>query len=293
MSSAAAKSLSLVIRHLEVLEAENAALKAENAALKRKRPSSGSEPKKEAGKKAKLDETAARQSAALREAESEEVEDDASESEEASSEDASDDAPAGRFVSAPVAAVEDEEESASREEDVAIDELNRAPAVDVAATKAAAAAADLAAVAAGEGRMVHCRDCDCDFLFEQSEEDFYRSKGWDADPVRCKACRAAKKARNMEKDGNPTGLSGGKGACYAFQRGECTRGDSCRFAHVGGGGGGGSGRGRGRGRGRGSSGGRGRGRGGGRGGGGDRPRGECFDFKKGNCTRGAACRFSH
>ena len=29
------------------------------------------------------------------------------------------------------------------------------------------------------------------------------------------------------------------GACYAFQRGECTRGDGCRFSHEGGGGGGG------------------------------------------------------
>jgi cold shock CspA family protein len=56
-----------------------------------------------------------------------------------------------------------------------------------------------------------------------------------------------------------------KGACFAFQRGECDRGDSCRFSHSGGGGGGG---GYGGGGGGGYGGGRGGGYGGGRGGGG-------------------------
>ena len=31
------------------------------------------------------------------------------------------------------------------------------------------------------------------------------------------------------------------GVCFAFQRGECERGNSCRFSHEGGGGGGGNG----------------------------------------------------
>ena len=63
------------------------------------------------------------------------------------------------------------------------------------------------------------------------------------------------------------------GPCYAFAKGECERGDSCRFAHGDGGGGGGGGMGRGGGIG-GGGGGRGRGgrggqyNGGGRGGGG-------------------------
>jgi cold-inducible RNA-binding protein len=34
------------------------------------------------------------------------------------------------------------------------------------------------------------------------------------------------------------GGGGGAGVCYAFQKGECTRGSGCRFSHDGGGGGG-------------------------------------------------------
>ncbi|XP_048532546.1 zinc finger CCCH domain-containing protein 25-like [Triticum urartu] len=52
-----------------------------------------------------------------------------------------------------------------------------------------------------------------------------------------------------------------RGICYAFQKGECSRGDSCRFSHdeqvaVQG-------------------------------------RGVCYAFQKGECSRGASCRFSH
>ena len=51
--------------------------------------------------------------------------------------------------------------------------------------------------------------------------------------------------------------------CYAFQRGECTRGDACRFSHD--------------------------------------PNAEapprssapCYAFQRGECDRGDACRFSH
>ena len=60
--------------------------------------------------------------------------------------------------------------------------------------------------------------------------------------------------------------------CYAFQKGECTRGDACRFSHVEGGGGGG---------------------GGGYGGGGGGGAPPCYAFQKGECTRGDSCRFSH
>jgi hypothetical protein len=64
------------------------------------------------------------------------------------------------------------------------------------------AAEQTLAVTDSLGRMVHCRDCGADFLFAKGEEEFFRRKGWTSVPVRCKECRAAKKARvEAAKDG--------------------------------------------------------------------------------------------
>jgi hypothetical protein len=113
-----------------------------------------------------------------------------------------------------------------------------------------------------EDITLNCRDCNAEFIFSAGEQEFYQSKGWENQPTRCTECKNAKKARFGE------GPSAGP-VCYAFQKGECTRGDACRFSHTeGGGGGGGFG-----------------------GGGGGAP--VCYAFQKGECTRGDACRFSH
>jgi len=90
--------------------------------------------------------------------------------------------------------------------------------------------------------------------------------------------RAPPRSNGGERSG---GGGGGQGACYAFQRGECTRGSSCRFSHEGGGS---SSRG-----------------GGDRGDRGERNNderparasGACFAFQKGECTRGSSCRYAH
>ena len=112
---------------------------------------------------------------------------------------------------------------------------------------------------------LNCRDCNAEFVFTAGEQEFYQSKGWENQPTRCTECKNAKKARFGE------GPSAGP-VCYAFQKGECTRGDACRFSHVEGGGGGG---------------------GGGYGGGGGGGAPPCYAFQKGECTRGDSCRFSH
>lgn len=121
--------------------------------------------------------------------------------------------------------------------------------------------------------MIACRDCSEEFEFSVDDQQWHIDQGFDNQPSRCRPCQKAKKER----------MNGGPPPCYAFNDGNCDRGDSCKFSHGGNSGGGGGGGGRG------GRGGHGRGgRGGGRGGG-----GKCFKFQEGNCTFGDSCRFTH
>jgi CxxC-x17-CxxC domain-containing protein len=46
-----------------------------------------------------------------------------------------------------------------------------------------------------------CRDCNGSFIFTAGEQEFYASKGLQNEPVRCPACRAARKnARSTEEE---------------------------------------------------------------------------------------------
>ena len=40
-----------------------------------------------------------------------------------------------------------------------------------------------------------CEDCGAEFIFTSGEQEFYAEKGFTNEPVRCKECRIAKKAR--------------------------------------------------------------------------------------------------
>ena len=44
-----------------------------------------------------------------------------------------------------------------------------------------------------------CKDCKKEFDFTVGEQRFYEEKGF-AVPIRCKECRDAKKARNLERE---------------------------------------------------------------------------------------------
>ena len=103
-----------------------------------------------------------------------------------------------------------------------------------------------------EDETLQCRDCGGDFIFTIGEQEFFKSKGFDNKKTRCYDCTAAKKARFGEEGGkggggkgkgkgdgkgkgkgkgDGGGKGGGGGVCYAFQKGECSRGASCRFSH--------------------------------------------------------------
>jgi len=47
-------------------------------------------------------------------------------------------------------------------------------------------------------KMLVCRDCGSEFVFSKGEQLFFREKGFEKEPVRCPACR---KARRQEKAG--------------------------------------------------------------------------------------------
>ncbi|MBR5328607.1 MAG: zinc-ribbon domain containing protein [Firmicutes bacterium] len=46
-------------------------------------------------------------------------------------------------------------------------------------------------------KTISCKDCGAEFVFSASEQEFYASKGFENDPVRCPDCRRKRKqARN-------------------------------------------------------------------------------------------------
>jgi hypothetical protein len=70
-------------------------------------------------------------------------------------------------------------------------------------------------------------------VFSAGEQEFYAEKELENEPTRCKECRKEKKiARNRRmraRRKNKTGPA--SNVCYAFQKGECTRGEECKFKH--------------------------------------------------------------
>ncbi len=49
-----------------------------------------------------------------------------------------------------------------------------------------------------QDKVIKCKDCGTEFTFSVAEQEFYAQKGFQNDPVRCKECRIAKKARNNQ-----------------------------------------------------------------------------------------------
>jgi len=95
---------------------------------------------------------------------------------------------------------------------------------------------------------LNCKQCNKDFVFTGGEQDFYQSKGYDKNPLRCSECRRARKMairsrgrgrfrggrgggnnNNFEKRQPPQGAQPGQ--CYAFLQGNCKFGDRCRYSH--------------------------------------------------------------
>ena len=46
-----------------------------------------------------------------------------------------------------------------------------------------------------EDKVIVCQDCGQEFVFTVGEQEFYKAKGFDNEPKRCKACREKRKAQ--------------------------------------------------------------------------------------------------
>ncbi|MGI6422598.1 MAG: zinc-ribbon domain containing protein [Syntrophomonadaceae bacterium] len=55
-----------------------------------------------------------------------------------------------------------------------------------------------------EDKYLVCKDCGEEFLFSVSEQEFYKEKGFENEPGRCRDCRKARK----QSRGNSGGGSG-------------------------------------------------------------------------------------
>jgi len=45
-----------------------------------------------------------------------------------------------------------------------------------------------------QDKKLTCVDCGCEFIFTAGEQEFYKEKGLDNEPKRCRECRDKKKA---------------------------------------------------------------------------------------------------
>ena len=53
-----------------------------------------------------------------------------------------------------------------------------------------------------EDKTIVCKDCGKEFEFTVGEQEFYKEKGFEQDPVRCKDCRAARKRNRDQRRNN-------------------------------------------------------------------------------------------
>lgn len=44
-------------------------------------------------------------------------------------------------------------------------------------------------------KKIICKDCGKEFIFTEGEQEFYKEKGFENDPVRCPECRKTRKTR--------------------------------------------------------------------------------------------------
>lgn len=54
-------------------------------------------------------------------------------------------------------------------------------------------------------KKLKCKDCSSEFTFTVGEQEFYKEKGFENEPVRCPDCRKARKAQRNNFGGRSNG----------------------------------------------------------------------------------------
>jgi len=67
-------------------------------------------------------------------------------------------------------------------------------------------------------KTLTCADCGQQFVFTESEQQFFADRGF-TEPRRCPSCRAARKAQQGSGSGSYGGSSGGYGGGSGYGRG--------------------------------------------------------------------------
>lgn len=50
-----------------------------------------------------------------------------------------------------------------------------------------------------QDKNIVCKDCGKEFVFTVGEQEFYKEKGFDNEPVRCVECRRSRKQQNNNR----------------------------------------------------------------------------------------------
>ena len=50
-----------------------------------------------------------------------------------------------------------------------------------------------------EDKTIVCKDCGKEFIFSVGEQEFYKEKGFENEPVRCPDCRRARKQQRNNR----------------------------------------------------------------------------------------------
>ncbi|HBN82835.1 MAG TPA: hypothetical protein DDZ89_03230 [Clostridiales bacterium] len=57
-------------------------------------------------------------------------------------------------------------------------------------------------------KVLTCKDCGAKFTFTESEQAFYKEKGFENEPLRCPDCRKARKQQRNNRDNRGGGRGG-------------------------------------------------------------------------------------